>query len=53
MRLLLWTVLVCACAVHGGETLVLVSGALLAGCAADHSFVRRRRVRGPRVRVAR
>ncbi|MEU7528728.1 hypothetical protein AB0A74_23560 [Saccharothrix sp. NPDC042600] len=53
MRLLLWTVLVCACAVHGGETLVLVSGALLAGCAADHPRVRRGRVRGPRVRVAR
>ncbi|MEV0676385.1 hypothetical protein AB0I60_07645 [Actinosynnema sp. NPDC050436] len=45
MRLLLWTVLVCACAVHGGESLVLVSGALLAGCAADRTFTRRRRAR--------
>ncbi len=45
MRLLLWTVLVCACAVHGGETLVLVSGALLVGCAADRAFTRRRRTR--------
>jgi hypothetical protein len=53
MRLLLWTVLVCACAVRGGETLVLVSGALLAGCAVDHSYVRRKRVRADRVRVAR
>ncbi|XVV06507.1 hypothetical protein ACQPW3_14400 [Actinosynnema sp. CA-248983] len=53
MRLLLWTVLVCACAVHGAETLVLVSGALLVGCAADYSAVRRKRVRGPLARVAR
>ncbi|WP_433272055.1 hypothetical protein ACQPZF_15135 [Actinosynnema sp. CS-041913] len=45
MRLLLWTALVCACAVHGGETLVLLSGALLLGCAADYPFVRRRRMR--------
>ncbi|RKT54319.1 hypothetical protein [Saccharothrix australiensis] len=42
MRLLLWTALVCACAVHGGELLVLLSGALLIGCAADYSLVRRR-----------
>ncbi|MBW4716854.1 hypothetical protein [Saccharothrix obliqua] len=45
MRLLLWTILVCACAVHGGEALVLMSGVLLAGCAADYSFTRRRRGR--------
>ncbi|CCH30045.1 hypothetical protein ABZ816_31750 [Actinosynnema sp. NPDC047251] len=45
MRLLLWTVLVCACAVHGGESLVLLSGGLLVGCAADRAFTRRRRLR--------
>ncbi|MBM7810040.1 hypothetical protein [Saccharothrix algeriensis] len=45
MRLLLWTVLVCACAVQGGESLVLLSGALLVGCASEHSLARRRRAR--------
>ncbi|MBB5960140.1 hypothetical protein FHS29_006763 [Saccharothrix tamanrassetensis] len=45
MRLLLWTVLVCACAVQGDDVLVLLSGALLIGCAADCSFTRRGRVR--------
>jgi hypothetical protein len=48
MRLLLWTTLICLCAIHD-TTLALVAGMLLVGCAENHSFAVRRRWRVPDV----
>jgi hypothetical protein len=42
MRLLLWTAMVCVCAVNGGELAVLLATFALLGCASDQGLTRRR-----------